>query len=108
MGVRVLNFNPITKYLVMSKVNHLYVKLHSFPKKITMIIIWVNIQSIMFVTLRKKNSIKIVLKWLFSGFSFFFIAMLFSMIIHDAMTGVSSTTAEYCAKYGILASPACW
>jgi hypothetical protein len=62
----------------------------------------------MFVTLRKKNSIKIVLKWLFSGFSFFLIAMLFSMIIHDAMTGVSSTTAEYCAKYGILASPACW
>jgi hypothetical protein len=62
----------------------------------------------MFVTLRKKNSIKIVLKWLFSSFSFFFIAILFFMVIHDAMTGVSSTTAEYCAKYGFLASPGCW
>ena len=62
----------------------------------------------MFVTLRKKNSITNVLKWLFSGFSFFFIAMLFFMVIHDAMTGVSSTTGEYCSKYGFLASPGCW
>ena len=81
MGFRGLNFNPITKYLVMHKDNNLYVNLHS---------------------------IKIVLKWLFSGFSFFFIAMLFFMVIHDSMTGVSSTTAEYCAKYGFLASPGCW
>ena len=92
----------------MHKVNNLYVNLHSFPKKITMIIIGVTIQSIIISSLRKKNSIKNVLKWLFSGFSFFFIAMLFFMVIHDVMTGVSSTTAEYCAKYGILASPACW
>ena len=62
----------------------------------------------MFCTLRKKNSIKNVLNWLSSGFSFFFIAMLFFMVIHDAMTGVSSTTGEYCAKYGFLASPGCW
>ena len=58
--------------------------------------------------MEKKYSIKKVLKWLFSGFSFFFIAMLFFMVIHDAMTGVSSTTAEYCAQYGFLASPGCW
>ena len=64
--------------------------LHSFRKKITMIIIWVNIQSIMFCMLRKKNSIKNVLKWLFSGFSFFFIAMLFFVVVHDAFTGSSS------------------
>ena len=48
--------------------------------------------------MEKKNSIKKVLKWLFSGFSFFFIAMLFFMVVHDAMTGESSTTAEYCAN----------
>ncbi len=82
--------------------------LYSFQKKITMIILWVNIQSIMFCTLRKKNSIKNVLKWLFSGFSFFFIAMLFFVVVHDAFTGSSSQTAEYCAKYGFLASPECW
>ena len=41
----------------------------------------------MFCTLRKKNSIKNVLKWLFSGFSFFFIAMLFFVVVHDAFTG---------------------
>jgi hypothetical protein len=81
--------------------------LHSFPKKITIIIIWVNIQSIMFCTLRKKNSIKNVLKWLFSGFSFFFIAMLFFILVHDTLTGESSTTTEYCTKYGFLASPGC-
>ena len=66
------------------------------------------IQLIMFFTLHKKNSIKNVLKWLFSGFSFFFIAMLFFVVVHDAFTGSSSQTAEYCAKYGFLASPECW
>jgi hypothetical protein len=45
----------------------------------------------MISSLRKKNSIKNVLKWLSSGFSFFFIAMLFFMVIHDVMTGVSHT-----------------
>jgi len=34
--------------------------------------------------------------------------MLFVMLIHDTLTGVSSQTAEYCAKYGLLASPDCW
>ena len=58
--------------------------------------------------MEKKYYIKKVLKWLFSGFSLFFIAMLVFMVIHDAMTGVTSTTAEYCAKYGFLASPGCW
>ena len=61
----------------------------------------------MFCTLRKKKSIKNVLKWFFCGFSFFFIAMLFFVVVHDVLTGESSQTSEYCAKYGILASPAC-
>jgi hypothetical protein len=56
----------------------------------------------------KKNSVRNVLKWLFSGFSIFFICMLFFIVVHDTMTGVSSTTAEYCTKYGFLASPDCW
>jgi hypothetical protein len=34
--------------------------------------------------------------------------MLFITIIHDLMTGESSQIAEYCAKYGFLASPECW
>jgi hypothetical protein len=55
-----------------------------------------------------KSSIKKVLKWIFSGFSIFFICMLIFMVVHDIMTGESSTTAEYCTKYGFLASPDCW
>jgi hypothetical protein len=35
--------------------------------------------------------------------------MLFFMVVHDLMTGASSeTSAEYCAKYSVLASPGCW
>jgi hypothetical protein len=30
------------------------------------------------------------------------------MLVHDTLTGESSTTAEYCKKYGFLASPHCW
>ena len=56
----------------------------------------------------KKNSVRNVLKWVFSAFSIFFICMLFFIVVHDTMTGESSTTAEYCAKYGFLASPDCW
>jgi hypothetical protein len=57
----------------------------------------------------KKNSIKKALKFVFSGFSLFFISMLFFSIVFDASTGASyETTAEYCAKYGFLASPGCW
>jgi hypothetical protein len=29
------------------------------------------------------------------------------MLVHDSLTGASSQTAEYCAKYGFLASPDC-
>ena len=63
---------------------------------------------IMLSAVAKKSSIKKVLKWVFRDFCLFFISMLFFMVIHDAMTGVSSTPAEYCAKYGFLASPDCW
>jgi hypothetical protein len=56
----------------------------------------------------KKITIKKVIKWIFSGFSIFFIAILVFMTVHDLMTGESSNTAEYCAKYGFLASPECW
>lgn len=55
-----------------------------------------------------KSSIKKVLKWIFSGFSIFFICILIFMVVHDVRTGESSTTAEYCTKYGFLASPDCW
>jgi hypothetical protein len=58
--------------------------------------------------LSKASKIKRVLKWSFGSFSVFFIAMLFFIIVHDTMTGDYSATAEYCAKYGMLASPGCW
>ena len=54
------------------------------------------------------SPIKRVLQFAFSGFGIFFIAMLVFMVVHDMLTGESSTTTEYCAKYGFLASPACW
>ena len=57
---------------------------------------------------KNTTTIKKALKWIFSGFSIFFIAMLFFIIVYDALTGASSqTTAEYCAKYSFLASPDC-
>ena len=55
----------------------------------------------------KKITIKKTLKWIFSGFSISFVAILFFMTVHDTMTGQSSNTAESCAKYGFLASPEC-
>jgi hypothetical protein len=62
----------------------------------------------MLSAIAKKNSIRQGLKWLLSGFVIFFISMLIFMLVHDVMTGESSTTAEYCTKYGFLASPKCW
>jgi hypothetical protein len=56
----------------------------------------------------KKNSFKKILKYVFGGLSLIYIGILFFMVVHDTMTGQSSTTVEYCSKYGILASPACW
>ena len=56
----------------------------------------------------KKSSIKRILKWVFGGLSIVYIGMLFFMVVHDIMTGESSTTEEYCKKYGFLASPGCW
>jgi hypothetical protein len=55
----------------------------------------------------KKNSIKI-LKYVFGGLSLVYIGTLLFMVVHDIMTGESSTTAEYCKNYGFLASPDCW
>jgi TfoX/Sxy family transcriptional regulator of competence genes len=53
--------------------------------------------------------IKTIIQFAFSGFSLFFIGILFFIVVYDALTGASSeTTAEYCAKYGFLASPKCW
>jgi hypothetical protein len=51
---------------------------------------------------------KKILKFVFIGFSIFLIALLFFMTVHDLMTDESAITAEYCAKYGFLASPGCW
>ena len=62
----------------------------------------------MLSTIAKKNSLQQALKWVFSGFGIFFISMLFFMLVHDTLTGESPTTAEYCTKYGFLASPDCW
>jgi len=62
----------------------------------------------MLSTIVKKNSLKQALKWVFSGFGIFFIGMLFFILVHDTLTGKSSVTAEYCAKYDFLASPDCW
>ena len=59
-------------------------------------------------TTGKKSSIKRILKLVFGGLSIVYIGMLFFMVVHDIMTGQSSTTAEYCKKYGFLASPECW
>lgn len=56
----------------------------------------------------KKSSIKRILKWVFGGFSIFFVSMLAIMTVYDIMTGESSNTAEYCTKYGFLASQDCW
>ena len=47
----------------------------------------------------EKSSIKKVLKWVFSGFSIYFISMLILILVHDVMTGApSETSAEYCSK----------
>lgn len=63
----------------------------------------------MLSTITRKSSLKKALKFAFSGFGIFFIGMLIFIIVHDAMTGASSeTSAEYCAKYSVLASPDCW
>jgi hypothetical protein len=48
---------------------------------------------IMLSAMAKKISFKNVLKWIFRGFCLFFISMLFFMVIHDTMTGVSSQTS---------------
>jgi len=61
----------------------------------------------MLTTSTKKTLIKNALKWTFSSVSIFFIGALLFMLIHDILTGTSSQTTEYCAKYGILASPNC-
>ena len=53
----------------------------------------------MLFAMARKSSIKRVLKFAFSGFSVFFIGMLIFLLIHDTLTGQSSTTEEYCAKY---------
>ena len=52
--------------------------------------------------------IKTIIQFAFSGFSLFFISMLFFILVHDMLTGASSQTSEYCTKYGFLASPDCW
>lgn len=58
------------------------------------------------------KSIKKVLKFAFSGFSIFFIAMLVSITIYGTLTGeldTTTSTSDLCAtSYGNLASPECW
>ena len=59
-------------------------------------------------TIATTKSIKKAFKFAFSGFSLVFIATLFVVLVHDLLTGESSQTSEYCAKYRFLASPECW
>jgi hypothetical protein len=54
------------------------------------------------------KSINTIIKFAFRGFSLFFIGVLFFIVVNDMLTGELSATAEYCAKYGFLASPDCW
>jgi hypothetical protein len=54
------------------------------------------------------NNIKRALRWLFSGFSITFIGILLFVVIHDSLTGLSSTTIDYCEKYSFFISPSCW
>ncbi len=60
------------------------------------------------IMIKKLKLIKKIFLFSFIGFSIFFIVMLFFLTVHDTMTGISSNSAEYCAKYGFLASPDCW
>ena len=48
------------------------------------------------------NNIKRALRWLFSGFSITFIGILLFVVIHDSLTGLSSTTIDYCEKIVFL------
>jgi hypothetical protein len=57
---------------------------------------------------KSKIILKKILKFVFTGFSIFFIGVLFFMTVHDLMKGESSINSEYCAKYGFLSSPGCW
>ena len=62
----------------------------------------------MLSALAKKTTIENALKWIFCGFIIFFIAILLFMQVPGSLTGISpQTTAEYCAKYQLLASPDC-
>ena len=90
--------------------------LKSYFRIYTIVIIQNNIiynkiqsQLMMISYIVKKNYIKKALKWIFSGFSIFFISMLIFIVVYDASKGATSeTTAEYCAKYGFFATPDCW
>jgi len=62
----------------------------------------------MFRATSKIILIKKIIKFVFTGFSIFFIVLLFFMTVNDLKTGESSITTEYCAKDGFLAPPGCW
>ena len=58
----------------------------------------------------KKKSKNNTFKWVFSGFSIFFISMLSIISVLNTLVGGGDTTpvAELCKTYGGFASPACW
>ena len=57
----------------------------------------------MLSTITTKSSIKKVLKWVFSGFSIFFISILIFILVHEVMTGAfSQTSAEIFNKVWIF------
>ena len=56
----------------------------------------------------RRHYIKNVLKWIFCGLCVSFIVILVIILVLETAIGTYSQTAEYCAKYGFLASPGCW
>jgi hypothetical protein len=48
----------------------------------------------MLSVMARKSSIKKALKFAFSGLGLFFIGMLLFILVHDTLTGESSTTAD--------------
>lgn len=57
----------------------------------------------------KKKFNKKLVKWIFSGLSIFFIAMLAIITIHNTLIGGGDTSpvAKLCTTYGAFASPEC-
>jgi hypothetical protein len=52
----------------------------------------------MMLSANATKNLLILLKSKFSGFSIFFVCILFFMLVHDMITGKSAATVQYCTK----------